>query len=258
MKKLLAFAVAVLMCGALSACGQSPVVETPAPPTPSAPDVPAYQSIDSSEYARDGKACMGYRVEIGDDATEDEMRAVYEDITAEDSYYLHTVWFYGLASDVVDVGSYTVGMLEEVSAGTSPVFSAPSYSQDVIASMRARASTSPTDEDTRSIPNIGFQQEALVPDNSFSPCPEAIFNTPASENGLADQAFYIESTVEEITEVEGYKMARLSTEYGEIYLSEITVSLDDLKAEDSGTIYFLYTGWSDKLSAAAGVYIYHE
>lgn len=95
-----------------------------------------YTIINSSEYVRSGRTCIGYRVEISDSATEDDMRAVFSELASNDSYYLHTVWFYGLASDVDLVGSYTVGMIEEETEGSTPVFTACSLDPETIEHFR--------------------------------------------------------------------------------------------------------------------------
>lgn len=259
MKKLVSLLVSLSVLLPLCACGGSPateISESPSTPPaasvePSAAPVPDYRLIDSSKYTRDGKDCVGYRVEIAEDATEEGMRAVFEELSGADSYYLHTVWFYGLSSDVEAVGSYTVGMLEEEGEGAA-VFTAPTLSSADIESMRARSAS------VRSIPSPSFKQEALVPDNAFSPAPEEIFSTSASENGLAGGVYYIEGTVEERSEIGGYDSLRVSTNAGEIWVSAVTIPLDEIAAGDETVVYFVYSGWSEALSAAAGEYVYHE
>ena len=108
---LLAFALSLCLC--LSACssgGKSVPV-----PEESTPAVPEYSLINSDEYVQGGETGIGYRVAIGDGATEEEMRAVFSDLCSGDVYSLHTVWFYGLPGDVEDIGSFSVGMLEDTS-----------------------------------------------------------------------------------------------------------------------------------------------
>ena len=200
MKKSIAFLVAIAFSLSLAACGGSADPEVSEPSAdisaPEAsvpgPDVPDYRLIDSSEYSRDGKDCVGYRVEIAEDASEEDMRAVFSELSAADAYYLHTVWYYGLASDVETIGSYTVGQLEEVAEGSEPVFTAPALSAAEIAALREGSAAD------RSIPAPTIKQEALVPENLFTPAPEELFSTPASENGLGDSAFYVEGKIEEV------------------------------------------------------------
>lgn len=261
MKKVLvvlsAFALSVSLC----ACGGPPAAEVPTPPsvtpgaeTPTAAPVPDYSLIDSSKYARDGKDCIGYRVEIGEGADEEGMRAVFAELSEADSYYLHTVWFYELASDVEAVGAYTVGVLEEEATGADPTFTAADYDAETLAALRGGADES----NARSIPSPSFKQEALVPGNSFTPVPAEVFTTPASENGLGGGAYYADGTVEERAEAGGYDSLRVSTDAGEIWISAVTIPLEGVAEGDAVTVYFVYSGWSEALSAAAGEYVYHE
>ena len=259
-KKSIAFLVAIAFSLSLAACGGSADPEVSEPSAdisaPEAsvpgPDVPDYRLIDSSEYSRDGKDCVGYRVEIAEDASEEDMRAVFSELSAADAYYLHTVWYYGLASDVETIGSYTVGQLEEVAEGSEPVFTAPALSAAEIAALREGSAAD------RSIPAPTIKQEALVPENLFTPAPEELFSTPASENGLGDSAFYVEGKIEERAEVGGYDSLRVSTVCGEIWVSSVTIPLGEIAEGDEVIVYFVYAGWSESLSAAAGEYVYHE
>lgn len=263
MKKFFALLSAAALVLSLCACSGSPAPEVsdPAEATPAASaepsgaTVPDYSLISSDKYVRDGKDCIGYRVEIGDGATPEDMGAVFSELSAADSYYLHTVWFYGLASDVEAVGAYTVGMLEEETPGADPVFTPAAYDAETIAALRERAGE---EANARSIPNPSFMQEALVPDNSFSAAPVELFSTPASENGLGDLPFYAEGTVAERAEKSGYDTILLSTESGEIYLSSVTIPLEEISEGDEAVVYFLYSGWSETLGGASGVYVYHE
>lgn len=262
MKKFITLFSALVLALSLCACDGSPAPEVSDPPAvtpsasaePTAPESPSYELIGSSKYVRDGKDCIGYRVEIGDGASEEDMRAVFAALAEGDSYYLHTVWYYELASDVETVGAYTVGMLEEESAGADPVFTPPTITGGDLEKLRAAGGAG----DSRSIPNPSFKQEALVPDNAFTPAPPEMFSTPASENGLAGGAYYVEGTVEERAEVGGYDSLRVSTDGGEIWVSAVTIPLEEVSAGDEAVVYFVYSGWSDELDAAAGEYVYHE
>lgn len=114
------------------------------------------------------------------------------------------------------------------------------------------------DFEIRRISNPTLSQEALVPDNYFEPAQAKIFTTPASENNLGDIAFYVDGKVGERLEVGGYDTFRLSTEYGDIYLSAVLTAIGEVSEGDDITAFFVYTGWSDKLDGAAGAYLYHE
>lgn len=158
MKRFFCVGLAVMMAFSLAGCGDSGVKATPpAPsvaveptPTPEAapsPEVelPEYSVISSSEYMRDGKDCIGYRVEIADGTSKDDMRNVFKAVTKDDKYFLHTVWFYGLASDVDTVGAYTVGMLEEETvddrARKTPVFTESAVVGETLDKLRGTAAT---------------------------------------------------------------------------------------------------------------------
>ena len=76
--------------------------------------------MSNSEYVRDGKKCIAYRVSVSSDPTDDELTAVFNDV-CNDDYYLHTVWFYSSSELASGGNSYDVAMLEETAAGSDPV-----------------------------------------------------------------------------------------------------------------------------------------
>lgn len=182
------------------------------------------------------------------------MMAVFLDLCSGDSYALHTVWYYGLASDVEAVGSFSVGMLEEVSPGGDPKFTPCTYDKELIASLREKAEAG----GLRSIPDPSFKQEALVPDNSFSPAPPEIFSTTAEENGLGDTAFYADGEIVSRSSVSDYDTIQVSMEAGDLYISAVLVDFPEISEGEAVTVYFVYTGWSDKLGGACGAYVYSE
>lgn len=251
---LLAFALSFCLC--LSACssgGKSVPV-----PEESTPAVPEYSLINSDEYVQGGETGIGYRVAIGDGATEEEMRAVFSDLCSGDVYSLHTVWFYGLPGDVEDIGSFSVGMLEDTS-GKEPVFTPCNYDADLIAALRAKAKSPEESGDAaRSIPSPTIKQEALVENNRFEPVDEIIFSTPASENGLGDTPFWVEGEFESRSDLGGYDTIQLSTEYGDLYISAAFIDFPEISEGDEATVFFVYSGFSDALGAPCGVYVYHE
>lgn len=238
----------------LCLCSCAPVADSPTPSVSPAA-VPVYSLINSDEYASGSSKGVGYRVEIGDGASEEDMRAVFAELAAVGSYDLHTVWFYGLASDVEAVGVYTVGMIEEVRPGEAPVFTAPTLDAVAIAALREKAQAS---GEARSIPSPSFAQEVLVPDNSFMAAPGELFTTPADENGLGDRAFYAEGVVDEVGEVAGSDAFLLSTNAGEIWVSAVAVPLGEIAQGDEVVAFFVYLGWSGELETAVGSYVYHE
>lgn len=93
MRKLSFLALVLAMCLCLGACSSGEAPSVPEEPTTA---VPEYSFINSDRYVQNGTTGIGYRVAIGDGATEEEMRAVFWELCSADSYDLHTVWFYGL------------------------------------------------------------------------------------------------------------------------------------------------------------------
>lgn len=264
MKKSVALLLA-LLCLALSACGGEPApvsVETPPaePVSSEAPAVvPPYSFINSEKYVSGGKEGRAYRVEISESASEEDMRAVFADLTSADDYPLHTVWFYGQAGDVDAIGSYTVGMLEETAPGSVPVFTACTLDAATIAAFRDKAvEEAAAAELVKSIPAPSIMQEALVPENSFNPAPAVIFSTTAEENGLAGSAYYAEGEVVSRSEAGGYDTIRLSTADGDLYISAVSVPFGEIAEGDSATVFFVYAGWSNSLEAPAAEYVYLE
>ena len=110
----------------------------------------------------------------------------------------------------------------------------------------------------RSISDPSFEQEALVPDNAFSPAPVEIFSTTAEENGLEDTAFYMDGEIVSRLNVSDYDTIQVSTESGDLYISAVFVDFPEISEGESVTVYFVYTGWSDKLGGACGAYVYSE
>lgn len=257
MKHRAALFLALILVFSLCSCGPAPGASTTPSSEPTTPTVsaPPYTLINSDEYVSGSAKGVGYRVEIGDGASEEDMRAVFAELAAVGSYDVHTVWFYGLASDVEAAGVYTVGMIEEPGPGEAPIFTAADFDASTLAALRDRAQA---DGETRSIPSPSVAQEALVPDNSFMRAPAELFSTPADENGLGDRAFYAEGTVEEVAEIAGSDAFRLSTDAGEIWVSAVVIPLGEVAQGDEVVAFFVYLGWSDELGKAVGSYVYHE
>ena len=76
-----------------------------------------YKEEDTSGYIRDGKKCIGYRVIVDENATDEELLSVFRELTHYDGYYLHTVWFYRSQKEIDDFGFFTVALLDEVAVG---------------------------------------------------------------------------------------------------------------------------------------------
>lgn len=77
MRKLSFLALVLAMCLCLGACSSGEAPSVPEEPTTA---VPEYSFINSDRYVQNGTTGIGYRVAIGDDATEEEMRAVFVEL----------------------------------------------------------------------------------------------------------------------------------------------------------------------------------
>lgn len=107
---------AVIMCTAiilfLVACSSAQPVEL--------------HTVSHSEYARDGKLCILYRVYTDvskDELTEDVLIASYRTFIKKnnDNYYLHDIMVYS-SSDMADgTNSFDIAEIEELSKGATPV-----------------------------------------------------------------------------------------------------------------------------------------
>lgn len=80
-----------------------------------------WEVISTSEYVRNNKKCMGYRVYLSESKTSEEKQEIFEEITNHSSYYLHTVWFYSTKSGASGSGSYDMGMMEQTYKGEKPI-----------------------------------------------------------------------------------------------------------------------------------------
>ena len=55
----------------------------------------SYEIVSTQEYVRKNEKCIGYRVFINvKNASDSQLLNIYKKITQDDSYYLHTVWYY--------------------------------------------------------------------------------------------------------------------------------------------------------------------
>lgn len=268
MKKRVSLLVPVVLVLSLCACSPGAAVSTATPePSPLETEavVPEYSLINSDEYTQGGKAGIGYRVEIGDEASEEDMMAVFADLCSGDAYALHTVWFYGLASDVEDVGHFTVGMIEEGGQGADPTFTPCTYGAELIASMRERAAEEAALAAlNRSIPAEvwTWKHDSLLHNNIFSPVDELVFVQPKKNEVLVGRGslFFVDGDVSAFVDSFGKTYIQFSTDYGDLYLASSAGWFDfgDISQGDTATIYFSYSEWSVLLDGPVGEYVYHE
>lgn len=110
--------------------------------------VPDYNNVSNSEYSRDGKKCISYRVSISPDVSDDELTAVFNEV-CKDDYYLHTVFFYSSDEKADGSDTYDVAMLEENTPDSSPIITRATVSEDQpVRSWLAEHENQTTESDT--------------------------------------------------------------------------------------------------------------
>jgi len=97
---------------------------------------------------------------------------------------------------------------------------------------------------------------AMASDNVYQPVPKVIFNTTADENGLGDTPMWAEGIVKSSKTVDKYKLYKIQIDDVYFYVAiepTFTQNADKLKAGRKVTVYFVYSGHSGVLDAAAGI-----
>lgn len=64
-------------------------------------ELPPYTLVNSSDYVREERLCQGYRVVADPSITDEEIFMIYNEITDDDDYLYHTIWFYENEKDMV-------------------------------------------------------------------------------------------------------------------------------------------------------------
>ena len=118
------------------------------------------------------------------------------------------------------------------------------------------------------------QYSNRLSENSVDADP-AIFGTPASVNGYENQVFKISGRVTNLSSVQGYSVATIDTDHGEVcaYLNNELIAWANEEFEDGSTgwanwhrmrindpvsVYLYYEGFSDVLEHASGIFLYVE
>lgn len=97
---------------------EEPTTEEPTTEIVTAPPID-WEQVNTSEYVRDGKKCIAYRVYVEDkEATDAQLLDVYKSVISKDSYYLHTVWIYFDRNEAE--GGLASATIEETQKGTMP------------------------------------------------------------------------------------------------------------------------------------------
>lgn len=63
-------------------------------------EIPDYKLINQSDYVRESQKCQGYRIITNTSITDDEIIAIYDEITHDSGYKYHTLWFYENEDDL--------------------------------------------------------------------------------------------------------------------------------------------------------------
>ena len=168
MKKIIAIAAAFALCLTLGACSSAPAEDQ----SDSAEQEQAtngttldYKVADEKiEFARGEKTGQAYRVAINPEATEAELKTVFEVITADDGFELHEVWFYSDERLTDGSAAYDVALVTRDSAeGEAIVTLATDEAKAAAQELLAQADTaSQSGEDDGS----GAENEAEEGDSS--------------------------------------------------------------------------------------------
>ena len=124
-------ALLVMACGALASCGTSSdqgqqgasgeqAAEQDAQGEEAPATIPYTVSETTIPYTSGEEDGMGYRVAVSADATEEELAAVFDAVTADDGCGLHQVWFYSDERLTDGSAAYDVAYFSQAIAGAEP------------------------------------------------------------------------------------------------------------------------------------------
>ena len=112
MKNKFLITAAILICFSLAACSYTPNTGTQSgtnienqtdeqtESNTETVSIPSYTITSQQDYIREGKPCQGYRIITEPSVvTNDEILAVYNDITSSSEYLYHTLWFYEVSEE---------------------------------------------------------------------------------------------------------------------------------------------------------------
>lgn len=139
MKKIIALVATFALCLVLGACSNGTSegnMESEKQDNQEQSATIAYTVADEKlEFTRDDKVGMAYRVSVVANATEDELKTVFDKVVIDDGFDMHEVWFYSderltdgsaafdvaLASNSFTDGEVTVTMASEESKEAAKV-----------------------------------------------------------------------------------------------------------------------------------------
>lgn len=76
-------------------------------------DIPAFQQGQVTEYARDGRTGLAYRVVLNPTCTDDQLRVVFNQITKDDGASFHTVFYWSSVQLMQEGYGYDVAMITD-------------------------------------------------------------------------------------------------------------------------------------------------
>ncbi len=118
-----------------------------------------FQLVSQSEYIRDGKKCILYRVYADrEELTEEELAASFNAFVKKqnDSYYLHDVMLYS-SKDMAEGGNaFDVAEMEEMSEGSAPVVRFPNVASKSDAAQSKPAEVQATEIEQNSTEIDGY------------------------------------------------------------------------------------------------------
>ena len=133
MKRIVAIAGALALCLVLGACSGGDSSDNAGggevPEAQATIEYAVAEVVD--EYAQGDLRGASYRVSVPSQATEGELEGVFADVTAEDGFDVHTVWFYSDARLADGSEAFDVASAVQDAPGGEPVL--------VLASEEAKA-----------------------------------------------------------------------------------------------------------------------
>ncbi|MEG0323409.1 MAG: hypothetical protein RR547_04970 [Raoultibacter sp.] len=119
MRKIIAVGAALALCLVLGACSGASNGDQAAGEQEKQEQVATIDytvSDDKLEYARGDQTGMAYRVSVAESATNDDLKAVFEKVVADDGFDMHEVWFYSDTRLTDGSAAYDVALASKSSA----------------------------------------------------------------------------------------------------------------------------------------------
>lgn len=75
--------------------------------------IPQYQLGQVTEYARDGRTGLAYRVVLDPACSNDQLHVVFNNVTKNDGAPIHTVWFWSSTQLMMEGYGYDVAIISD-------------------------------------------------------------------------------------------------------------------------------------------------